>query len=58
MCIRDRHGWGLMVTDPGPEDDVPVKLRPPRLPIQPLTPAQLEELKKILQRGDVYKRQI
>lgn len=25
-----QHGWGLMVTDPGPEDDVPVKLRPPR----------------------------
>ncbi len=25
-----RHGWGLVVEDPGPQDDVPVKLRPPR----------------------------
>ena len=25
-----RHGWGLVVDDPGPQDDVPVKLRPPR----------------------------
>lgn len=24
------HGWGLVVEDPGPQDDVPVKLRPPR----------------------------
>ena len=30
--VRDaaaRHGWGLLVEDPGPEDDVPVKLRQP-----------------------------
>ncbi|MGD9612925.1 MAG: V-type ATP synthase subunit I [Kiritimatiellia bacterium] len=25
-----RHGWGLVVEDPGPQDDVPVKLKPPR----------------------------
>ncbi len=25
-----RRGWGLMVEDPGPQDDVPVKLKPPR----------------------------
>ena len=25
-----QHGWGLMAADPGPQDDVPVKLRPPR----------------------------
>ena len=25
-----RHGWGLVVEDPGPQDDVPVKLHPPR----------------------------
>ena len=25
-----RQGWGLVVEDPGPQDDVPVKLRPPR----------------------------
>ena len=25
-----RHGWGLVVDDPGPQDDVPVQLRPPR----------------------------
>ncbi len=24
------HGWGLVVDEPGPQDDVPVKLRPPR----------------------------
>lgn len=24
------HGWGLVVEEPGPQDDVPVKLRPPR----------------------------
>ncbi|HPC19349.1 MAG TPA: hypothetical protein PL039_04010 [Kiritimatiellia bacterium] len=24
------HGWGLVVEDPGPQDDVPVKLKPPR----------------------------
>ncbi len=24
------HGWGLVVADPGPQDDVPVKLHPPR----------------------------
>ena len=25
-----QHGWGLVVDDPGPQDDVPVKLKPPR----------------------------
>ena len=25
-----RHGWGLVVEEPGPQDDVPVKLKPPR----------------------------
>ena len=25
-----QHGWGLVVDDPGPQDDVPVKLHPPR----------------------------
>ena len=25
-----QQGWGLVVEDPGPQDDVPVKLRPPR----------------------------
>ena len=25
-----RRGWGLMVEEPGPQDDVPVKLKPPR----------------------------
>ena len=25
-----RHGWGLVVEDPGPQDDVPVKLRQPK----------------------------
>ena len=25
-----KHGWGLVVVDPGPQDDVPVKLNPPR----------------------------
>ena len=25
-----RHGWGLVVEEPGPQDDVPVKLNPPR----------------------------
>jgi V/A-type H+-transporting ATPase subunit I len=25
-----RHGWGVLVADPGPQDDVPVKLRQPR----------------------------
>ncbi len=25
-----RHGWGLVVEEPGPQDDVPVKLHPPR----------------------------
>ena len=25
-----RRGWGLMVENPGPQDDVPVKLKPPR----------------------------
>jgi V/A-type H+-transporting ATPase subunit I len=25
-----QHGWGLVVEDPGPQDDVPVKLKPPR----------------------------
>ena len=25
-----RHGWGLVIEDPGPQDDVPVKLNPPR----------------------------
>ena len=25
-----RHGWGMMVEEPGPQDDVPVKLKPPR----------------------------
>lgn len=24
------HGWGLLVEEPGPQDDVPVKLNPPR----------------------------
>jgi V/A-type H+/Na+-transporting ATPase subunit I len=24
------HGWGLVVEEPGPQDDVPVKLKPPR----------------------------
>ena len=24
------HGWGLVVDEPGPQDDVPVKLHPPR----------------------------
>ncbi|NCA81783.1 MAG: hypothetical protein EOM72_03440 [Opitutae bacterium] len=24
------HGWGLVVDEPGPQDDVPVKLKPPR----------------------------
>ena len=24
------HGWGLVIEDPGPQDDVPVKLHPPR----------------------------
>lgn len=24
------HGWGLVIEDPGPQDDVPVKLNPPR----------------------------
>lgn len=24
------HGWGLRIEDPGPQDDVPVKLSPPR----------------------------
>ncbi len=25
-----RRGWGLLVEEPGPQDDVPVKLKPPR----------------------------
>jgi V/A-type H+/Na+-transporting ATPase subunit I len=25
-----QHGWGLVIDDPGPQDDVPVKLHPPR----------------------------
>lgn len=29
-AAAQRHGWGLFVEEPGPQDDVPVKLRPPR----------------------------
>ena len=28
--VAARHGWGLVVEEPGPQDDVPVKLKPPR----------------------------
>ena len=30
QAAAQRHGWGLLVEDPGPQDDVPVKLNPPR----------------------------
>ena len=28
--VASSRGWGLVVEEPGPQDDVPVKLRPPR----------------------------
>lgn len=28
--VAAARGWGLVVEDPGPQDDVPVKLKPPR----------------------------
>ena len=28
--VASSRGWGLVVEDPGPQDDVPVKLKPPR----------------------------
>ena len=28
--VAARHGWGMVADDPGPQDDVPVKLKPPR----------------------------
>ena len=29
-AVASSSGWGLVVEDPGPQDDVPVKLKPPR----------------------------
>jgi len=28
--VAATRGWGMLVVDPGPQDDVPVKLKPPR----------------------------
>ena len=30
QAAAQKHGWGLVVEEPGPQDDVPVKLKPPR----------------------------
>lgn len=30
QAAAQTHGWGLLVEEPGPQDDVPVKLSPPR----------------------------
>lgn len=30
QAAAQKHGWGLLVEEPGPQDDVPVKLSPPR----------------------------
>lgn len=30
QAAAQKHGWGLLVEEPGPQDDVPVKLRQPR----------------------------
>ncbi len=30
QAAAQKHGWGLFIEDPGPQDDVPVKLSPPR----------------------------
>ena len=29
-AVAATRGWGMLVVDPGPQDDVPVKLKPPR----------------------------